>query len=645
MPIKSTNNPWNRRRFTGSEWVSGKFRSWHTSQLGDSASPSVTASGGVIGEYTDPTGNIWKSHTFNTTGTFVVSEAVGTNLYDYLAVGGGAGGGNDNGGGGGAGAVFFTPGAGTLSAQTYPVTVGAGGAVNETSGGIGANGSNTVFSTPTTALHTAPGGGGGAGDGNSPPAGAAGGSGGGGGMGSDATGIQAGPGTGASGHPGSADAASPPVGWGNDGGEGAPSSNGTGGGGGGAVTVGTHANPTTVGKGGTAAPYTISGGPGSIQYYGAGGGGGGTGGPGPGGPGGDPQTAASPTTPLGGGGRNPGGNISPYDGYQGSGSGGGGGYPSSGPGGSGGSGCFVIRYKIGTASGSAKASGGTITFSPTKTIHTFTGSGTFTNTSGGTLSCDYLIVAGGGAGSSDSGGGAGGGAGGVKYGIPTSPVALSVPSPSAYAVTVGAGGNIGAGPWTGSNRGFDSSIGAPSAITSPGGGGGGRQAAGDGDGESGCSSGGSINGNGSWPDNEPDSYTGHNGHPGGIDVASPTDGWGGDGGEASPGGTNQPGLCGAAGGGSGGDGQGASYGGPAGNGGPGTRYTISGDTVYYGGGGGGGARNSPIAGGEGGSGGGGDGVSTGNGNNGTTNTGGGGGAGRALGSLGGSGIVIIAYPT
>ena len=78
MPVKSTNNPWNRRKFSGSEWVSGKFRSWHTTQITDVVQPSVTATGGVVGEYTDPTGNIWKSHTFNNTGTLVVSEVKGS---------------------------------------------------------------------------------------------------------------------------------------------------------------------------------------------------------------------------------------------------------------------------------------------------------------------------------------------------------------------------------------------------------------------------------------------------------------------------------------------------------------------------------------------------------------------------------------
>ena len=71
----------------------------------------------------------------------------------------------------------------------------------------------------------------------------------------------------------------------------------------------------------------------------------------------------------------------------------------------------VIRYKIGATS-SAKASGGNISFYNNKTIHAFTSSGTFTNTSGSPLTVDTVVVAGGGGGGSQYA--AGGGAGGVR---------------------------------------------------------------------------------------------------------------------------------------------------------------------------------------------------------------------------------------
>ena len=56
------------------------------------------------------------------------------------------------------------------------------------------------------------------------------------------------------------------------------------------------------------------------------------------------------------------------------------------------------------------ATGGTITNSGAYTIHTFTGSGTFTPSRAGSV--DYLVVAGGAAGGSNHGGG--GGAGGFR---------------------------------------------------------------------------------------------------------------------------------------------------------------------------------------------------------------------------------------
>ena len=59
---------------------------------------------------------------------------------------------------------------------------------------------------------------------------------------------------------------------------------------------------------------------------------------------------------------------------------------------------FGFGRRRGGASGpSFSATGGTVTTAAGKTIHTFTGSGTFTVTSGsGTV--DYLVVAGGGGG-------------------------------------------------------------------------------------------------------------------------------------------------------------------------------------------------------------------------------------------------------
>ena len=116
-----------RERY-GGEFVSGKYVGYHTTQFGDTTPSSpqsgITATGGLIGEYTSPDGTIYRSHTFNNTGSWVVSSILpyGGADYDILVVGGGGGGGNDNGGGGGAGAVHYLEGQ-TATAQTYPVTI------------------------------------------------------------------------------------------------------------------------------------------------------------------------------------------------------------------------------------------------------------------------------------------------------------------------------------------------------------------------------------------------------------------------------------------------------------------------------------------------------------------------------------------
>ena len=83
----------------------------------------VTATGGTIATVGD-----YKIHSFTSSSNFVVSDAGnsgGSNSVDYLVVGGGGGGGNSNGGGGGAGGFRMAP-AFSVSAQTYPITVGAG---------------------------------------------------------------------------------------------------------------------------------------------------------------------------------------------------------------------------------------------------------------------------------------------------------------------------------------------------------------------------------------------------------------------------------------------------------------------------------------------------------------------------------------
>ena len=127
------------------------------------------------------------------------------------------------------------------------------------------------------------------------------------------------------------------------------------------------------------------------------------------------------------------------------------------------------------------ATGGTITTCGNFKIHSFTGPGTFCVSCGGnpagSVSVDYLVVAGGGSGGSNGPGpgsnGAGGGAGGLRIGAvcaPSAPPLVTTALPvtvQGYPITVGAGASAGPSQGqSGSNSIF-------STITSTGGGGGG----------------------------------------------------------------------------------------------------------------------------------------------------------------------------
>ena len=275
-----------------------------------------------------------KIHTFTSPGTFSVSSIACTatnNQVSYMVVAGGGGSGKNGGGGGGAGgfredkspATPYTAspieGAGpiTVTATTFPITVGAGGAGASSEPSKGSNGSDSVFSTITSA------GGGGAGSGNSQP-GANGGSGGG-----------ARSNEGAPGGSGNTPPVSPSQG--NNGGDTAPSPTPApyvGGGGGGATAAGATGNPGN-GGGGAGATTSINGSPTAF----AGGGGGGANGPnaaGPGGAGGGGKGGALGCTPSG------------EAGTVNTGGGAGAAYAAHSPnnGLAGGSGIVIIRYKF-----------------------------------------------------------------------------------------------------------------------------------------------------------------------------------------------------------------------------------------------------------------------------------------------------------
>jgi hypothetical protein len=257
-------------------------------------------------------------------------------------------------------------------------------------------------------------------------------------------------------------------------------------------------------------------------------------------------------------------------------------------------------------------------------VHTFTTVGNtnfvVSNVGSPNNTVEYLVVGGGGGGG-DSYGGGGGGAGGVRTG------SLAVTAQT-YVITVGGGGNAG-----GNNTSANATAGGNSVfstITATGGGRGGGPSAN-------ATSGGS--GGGGAGSSAAAAGTAGQGTTGGAGISSGLNYHGGGGGGGSTAGA-------------------AAIASQAGRGGEGVLSTISGTAVFYGGGGGGGQHTDVGAPAPAGNGGGGLGgpfgldSAAGAGRAAVANTGGGGGGagGRyglnpAVGGAGGSGIVILRYPT
>ncbi|MCX5791943.1 MAG: phage tail protein [Elusimicrobia bacterium] len=267
------------------------------------------------------------------------------------------------------------------------------------------------------------------------------------------------------------------------------------------------------------------------------------------------------------------------------------------------------------------ATGGSITYSGSYTIHTFTSSGTFTPNVSGNI--QVIIVAGGGGGGYSGAGG--GGAGGVV--TSTSFAVTAQP----YAVTVGGGGSGGPNAYTAGSNGGDSIF---STLDAVGGGGGGSS----GNNSNSCKGvlGGSGGGGGNYLVRcDYGAGTTNQGYHGGYgDGSAPYEGGGGGGAGAV--GANYT----------------AGVGGVGGIGVPNPiTGSVSGDLeggTYYFAGGGGGSGTFYVSNSIGGAGGyGGDYTGSGGETAGTANTGGGGGAGgtNTAGLSGGSGIVIITYLT
>ena len=289
----------------------------------------VAATGGTItccGDY--------RIHTFTSPGTFTVTSlgnpVGGPSTVDYLVAAGGGGGGGASGwgnagaSGGGAGGYRESSGADSgcysisplgsgvpslpVSITGYPITVGGGG-----SGGAsinpGSQGSNSIFSTITSA---------GGGFGSSQNAANPGGSGGGGSWC-----------TARFGGTGNQPPVSPPQG--NPGGDGRQPSPFVNGGGGGATAAGQPYQPSNgIGASGAGATSCITGSPLGRSGGGGSGGGNSTG----------PGTSGSCGAGHGGNNGLPGGSGTANR------AGGGGGAGRSGTGGSGGSGVVIIRYKF-----------------------------------------------------------------------------------------------------------------------------------------------------------------------------------------------------------------------------------------------------------------------------------------------------------
>jgi hypothetical protein len=129
-----------------------------------------------------------------------------------------------------------------------------------------------------------------------------------------------------------------------------------------------------------------------------------------------------------------------------------------------------MQFGFPAAPAPAGATGGTITNITGYKVHTFTSSGNFV-ISGGSLTVEYLSVAGGGGGSAG-----GGGAGGLLAN--TTPVTLT---PGTYTITVGSGGTGSTNSTGQGANGTNSSIiGTGISVTSIGGGGGGASTPTDG---------------------------------------------------------------------------------------------------------------------------------------------------------------------
>ena len=276
------------------EWLAGNRIRGTTAERTGALAGQATPTKIIDGNYT--------VLTYTADGKFIPKNSFDV---EYLVVGGGGSGAVNN-GGGGAGGYRTATGFG-VTAQSYSITVGAGGIGSGYTGYRGNSGSDSVFSTITST-----GGGGGGGENSGQAIGGNGGSGGGGGYGVGIAGGISSPVT------------SPVQGYAG----GTSGNNQIGGGGGGSSVVGSNAVGNTAGSGGNGTANSISG---SSVIYAAGGGGG------------DLTSGASGGS-GGIGGNGAGNNGTGTAGDTNTGSGGGGSAGGSGNSGNGGSGIVILRF-------------------------------------------------------------------------------------------------------------------------------------------------------------------------------------------------------------------------------------------------------------------------------------------------------------
>ena len=635
------------------------------------------ATGGIISDYIEPTGEIYRAHIFVAPGTFAVTSVDPTYRdVDLLVVaggGGGAGGINSYwaAGAGGGGGVVEVSQYTVAPGSNYAVTVGKGGfggSYGNPTSGIGDNGSDSLWDAPSAPMTIrAKGGGRGGASGPSVPVNQQKGSTGGCGGGAGASGNTQTSGATMGTQGGtttqnftSVNANYPDRGGirqhGFSGGMGDHTVTGMGAGGGGAQGKGEDVSPPLSATGNS------EGGAGLESYIGYG------------------EAGIAITCSRGGdmgpanGGGGHGGHPGSFNGNgpnndQFSVYGGGGcsaGNPnSSEPGGTGGHGVVIVRYRIGRSRTSInpespqQATGGAISFYNGKTIHTFLQPGAFVTPSSFDRSVEFIVIGGGGSGGDDIGGG--GGSGSLTAG--TVPVTGAV----SQHVEVGKGGFATVHPSIGDVRPFgnggNSTWAAPNGTkTGYGGGAGGVPSSPQQTGAPGGSGGGNRGNR-----DTPSGGGGVGNAIGGNAVSpSPSVGWGNDGGGSSPGagggggaGAGAPGQAGQPdGGGAGGVGlqipstfrnpmSSVGYPGPGGGG------------YWFAGGGGGGGFPTPNTPAKGGAGPGnaanyagageGNGNPAGDGNHAEQNSGSGGGGAAPSnprdGGAGGSGIVLLAYST